>query len=129
MQTFQEYILKEGNDLLDRNKAVDIAAIVKKGAKDLKSGATEDELNQIIAYLEKSKTFSLGKMDDTFGSQTVSSGFLKYIITAVKKEIDSAGFGKKDVSVSQSRAQRIDGYLTIRRAGSLGLTTTYEMLV
>ena len=58
-------------------------------------------------------------MDDTFGSQTVSSGFLKYIITAVKKEIDSAGFGKKDISVSQSRAQRIDGYLKQKHIGPI----------
>ena len=121
MQSFQEFILEEGNDLVNRNKAVDIPSIVKKKAEEWKSKATEDELKQIIAYFEKSKTFSLGKMDDTFGSQTVSSGFLKATIAAVKDAIDSAGYGKKGSNVSgpQSQAQRIDSYLKQKHIGPI----------
>lgn len=32
MQSFQEFVLTEGNELSDRNKFVDISAIVKKKA-------------------------------------------------------------------------------------------------
>lgn len=87
----------------------------------MKSGATEDELNQIIAYFEKSKTFSLGKMVDNFNSQTVSVGFLKATITAVKDAIDSAGYGRKgsDISGPQSQAQRIDSYLKQKHIGPI----------
>lgn len=120
MKSFTEFTLGEGNELEDRNKAIDIASVVKKKAEEYKSKATEDELSKIIAYFEKSKTFSLGKMDDMFGSQTVSTGFLKAAIAVVKDAVDSAGYGKKgSVSATQSQAQRIDSYLKQKHIGPI----------
>jgi hypothetical protein len=125
MKTFNEYLTEAVSDeLAERNKAVDIISIVKSEAvswsKSHDKQPTDDEIAEIVKYLLKSKTFSLGKMDDTFGSATVSTGFLKSVIEKVKAAINDAGFSKTgNASKTATQADRINSYLKQKHIGPI----------
>jgi hypothetical protein len=125
MKTFKEYITEAVSDgLAERNKAVDIIGIVKSVAgswgESHDKQPTDDEINKIVKYLLKSKTFSLGKMDDEFGSATVSTGFLKSVMEKVKTAINDAGFSKTGgASKTATQADRINSYLKQKHIGPI----------
>jgi len=123
MKTFMDFI-KEANDLDARNHAVDIEKIVRNKAELWNEKPTsdikEDDIKKIVEYLKKSKSFSLAKMDDNFGTAKVSTGFLKSVIEVVKAAINDAGVGKSgSQSRPQSQADRIDSYLKQKHIGPI----------
>lgn len=123
MRNFKEFI-KEANELDIRNQIVDIEKIVTDKAniwnEKLSSDIGEDDIKRIVDYMNKSKNFSLAKMDARFGSAKVSNGFLKSVINAVKTAISESGVGRVGTqSKTQSRADRIDSFLKQKHIGPI----------
>ena len=120
MKTFAHFI-SEAADLSDRNKSINIEKIVREKAKiyneNYNADIKENTIVGIIDYMSKTKSFSMNKMLDNFN---VSGGFIKSVIDAVKKAITDSGFGRAgNVSVTQSKAQRIDSYLKQKHIGPI----------
>jgi hypothetical protein len=108
MLLFENFIT-ESKEIDERNKAIDLAGIVKSVLE--KKGLTDPKaFEDIYGYMADKKSFSLGKMTDMF---SYSVGTMKAVIEAVKAAIDAHGFGKKgsDITGPLSQAGRIERYL------------------